>query len=804
MSMSRRRTLQITGPARALALAALGCSASGAHDAIELRYTEYGIAHVRASNYQDLGFGQGYAQARDNACDIEHGMLAFEGRLSRYFGPDAAGSSLTGTGTKSLASDLYYQGIADSGVVEALVARPPPLGPRDEVRQLVRGYVEGFNALLAEQPSLGCRDAEWLRPMAELDVYRRAYAMSTYLGRAVFLEQIIAAAPPVATPAALSESRAREALLASPSPRSRPGSNAIAIGGALTDTGGGINVANPHLAWNGDLRWSQAQLTLPGELDVSGAAVLGLPLIVMGHTATAAWSITTAEASRRFTLFELQLSDDSPTTYLVDGLPERMQRQDVSVQVRRDDGTLETITHEQWSTRYGPVVSGDTGALAWVASSPGLPGHAYAVGDANATNMRMLNTLLALDHSGSVGDVERALRDNQGAPWWTVVAADAAGQALFSQIHVVPNVPDAHAERCGTEATRDSFPFTGVVILDGSRGDCAWLTDPDAIEPGIFGPGQADDPHLPLLVTRGYVANSNGSYWQPNAEQRISGLARIVGDEATERSLRTRDTFTEIEDQLAQGPFDRQAMQELVFSHRSYAAELVLDDTLALCSTLPDGAAESSDGLDVDVREACDVLARWDRRMNADSRGALLFDRYWRTANALAAEAEVSLFSTPFDAGDPLATPRTLDSAGPIPARALADAVLGLSDAGIALAAELGAHQYAVRGGVKMPLGGGTDVLGVFDVLDSDWSPEHGYSAPFANGSGYLHVVQFDGTPCPDAVSLVTYSQSVESSSPHHGDQTALYSQKRWVSDRFCEADILASPELELIRLERD
>ena len=64
-----------------------------------------------------------------------------------------------------------------------------------------------------------------------------------------------------------------------------------------------------------------------------------------------------------------------------------------------------------------------------------------------------------------------------------------------------------------------------------------------------------------------------------------------------------------------------------------------------------------------------------------------------------------------------------------------------------------------------------------------------------------MHVVSFDGTPCPDAVTLLTYSQSEDPTSPHHADQTRLYSEKRWVTERFCREDILASPQLERLVL---
>jgi hypothetical protein len=42
---------------------------------------------------------------------------------------------------------------------------------------------------------------------------------------------------------------------------------------------------------------------------------------------------------------------------------------------------------------------------------------------------------------------------------------------------------------------------------------------------------------------------------------------------------------------------------------------------------------------------------------------------------------------------------------------------------------------------------------------------------------------------------------AVDPTSPHHHDQTELFSQKRWVTERFCERDILASPTLETVKV---
>jgi acyl-homoserine-lactone acylase len=766
-----------------------------------IRYTEYGIPHVLAGDYDAVGYGQGYAQARDNLCKIERGMQTFGGMLSRYFGPDAPGTEFIGTDTTSLASDFYFRSLADSGVIERLVEEPAPLGPRPEVRTMVKGFVDGFNAYLAEGHPVECSGAEWVRPMEEIDVYRRVYAVELRMGQAFFAASIIAAVPPGAGAEAKRHRRGQQDALAFvqhlTDSSTLPGSNAIALGSDATVSGGGINVANPHLSWDDDMRWWQTQLTIPGQLDVAGAALIGVPLIVMGHTASVSWSITTAEKSWRVALFELTLADDSPTTYLVDGVPEAMERRDVEIEVRRPDGTLETALNTQYWTRYGPVIS-DFG---WTARDGETPGHAYAVTDANANSMRMLNTLFAFNHAKSTADILSAIRETQGVPWWSVLAADAEGQTLFSQVQVLPNLSDEQAARCNTELGQFLFAERGLALLDGSRADCALGSDADALVPGIFGPGTLERPRLPLAVGSRYFENSNDTHWMPSADVTIDGMPRIVGREQSERTLRTRGLITELEQQVARGGYTRQATADLVFSNRSHAADLAVDATVELCRTLPEGVAVASDGASIDVTHACEVLAGWDHRMDTGSSGALLFTRYWSRAFDAAKAEEVSLWTEPFDLKNPLNTPSTLDVQAPLIARALADAVQELSGSGMPLDATLGDYQYIERDGQRFALSGGGDPLGVVNVMEGPFGPDGFAEAHY--GSGYLHVVAFDGSACPDAVTLLTYSQSEEPSSPHHADQTELYSRKEWVTERFCQAAILASPELEIVPFER-
>lgn len=54
---------------------------------------------------------------------------------------------------------------------------------------------------------------------------------------------------------------------------------------------------------------------------------------------------------------------------------------------------------------------------------------------------------------------------------------------------------------------------------------------------------------------------------------------------------------------------------------------------------------------------------------------------------------------------------------------------------------------------------------------------------------------------CPVARTLLTYAQSSDPTSPHHADQTRLFSGERWVTSRLCEKAILASPKLKVVRV---
>jgi len=545
-------------------------------------------------------------------------------------------------------------------------------------------------------------------------------------------------------------------------PLKASGSNAVAVGRTGTaDHKHGLLLGNPHFPWLGTERFYQAHLTIPGKVDVQGAALFGVPLVLIGHTRTMAWSHTVSTAYR-FTPYQLTLVPGSPTSYIFDGKPEQMTSRTVTVQVRQPDGTLKPQSRTLWSTRFGPMMDSLAGIpLPWT------PSVAFAMRDANADNFRVFNHFFDVDRASSARQVLGILNKYEGIPWVNTIVADRAGNALYADIGAIPHVTDQQAADCNTALGQITNQLAGLPVLDGSRSACEWGSDPDAVEPGLLGPKE-----LPHLFRPDYVTNSNDSYWLSNPHHPLTGFPRIVGDEATPRSLRTRIGLIMTQDIVDHGGFTRQKMQNMVFSDRQYAGELTRDQLVAMCNEMGLG-------------EPCAVLAHWDLHENTGSRGALLFRRFWERAS----QAEPSPWAHPFDAKDPVHTPNTLDTSNPQVRQALSDAVADLNAADIPLDAPLGQFQFQLAGGKRIPIHGGPGTDGDFNAINVHWVPGKGVG-PIEHGSSYVQVVTWGKSRCPNARTILTYSQSVSPRSPFRADQTRMFSRKKWVSDRFCAAAV--------------
>jgi acyl-homoserine-lactone acylase len=757
----------------------------------EIRWTTGGVPHILADNWGSLGFGYGDAFAQDNLCTMAQDYVTVSAQRSLYFGPSGSyAQRANGVNVTNLDSDFFYQQILNSGLIGSLTR---DLDPR--LVQLNDGYVAGYNHYLASVggaagvPDPTCRGKAWVQPITTTESLMRFYQLMLESSQGLAIDSIASAAPPApgstASPAALRDPGQAAAMLTAGlrGELAAQGSNAVAIGSSGTRNGYGMLLGNPHFPWIGTERFYQAQLTIPGQLNVTGASLYGVPLILIGHTATVAWSHTVSTAYR-FTLYQLNLVPGHPTSYYENKRPVAMTPSTVTV--AGPGGT--SITRTLWSTRYGPVLNSLAGLpLPWTSTT------AYAMRDANADNLsRALNTWFGFDRAKTTGDILTTLKKYQGIPWVNTIAVDKQGQALYADIGSVPGVPDSLAHACDTGIGQFTFAEAGLPILDGSRTACDWKTGPGAAAPGLLGPSQE-----PYLLRSDYVTNSNDSYWLANPHQPLTGFARIIGATGTARTLRTRIGLTEVQARIngtdGEGPpgFTVPLLQQLDLNDLDYAAELTLPALVRLCRSMH-GVAPTSSGKTVRLGDACNALAGWDMRWEPSQRGAELFGAFWSVAST------GQPFAHPFNPADPVNTPYGLNTASRAVRVALGDAVQSLDKRHIPLDATLGSVQYVSADGSRIQIPGGPgDPDGIFNAIYVDSTPGDSLTAPDM-GSSFIQIVSWNSGSCPVGETILTYSESSDASSPHYADQTVLFSRGQLLPDRFCQQQIMSDPHLKV------
>jgi len=788
--------------------------------------TAYGVPHITARNFGSLGYGYGFALASDDLCTMAQTYVTVEGQRSRYFGPDAPVAGIAGGQSSNLESDIYWRSVIGSRLIPGLLAvRTGPGAILPQVRQLMAGYAAGYNRYLASVggstgvPDPTCRGKAWVKPITTLDAYLLVYQIVDLQGPAASPWEVADAQPPAAVspgpvasgalsssaPAALSALAASVVRTApgtgglpTVSQLSRlgqqaaasPGSNAIAIGSAgARDHQHGLLLGNPHLPWQGALRLYQVQFTIPGAVNVEGATLLGIPLVVIGFTNSMAWSETTTR-SWTATPYQLTLVPGHPTEYVYNGRPVAMTSHTVTVPTLTASGAIAAVRHTVWSTRYGPVIAGYAGPpFPWTTAT------AFALADANAGNLRILNHFLATDQAQSAAAELSVLKKYQGLPWVNTTVTDATGHALYADVLTVPHVTNAQAARCDTALGQVAFAQSDLPILDGSRPSCAWGSDPDSAVPGIFGGNEE-----PVLMRRDFVENSNDSYWLANPRHPLSGYPQIFGDTGArwgaqpidqEYDLRTRSALTMVlgridgTDGLGPAGFTFAGLKNLMYSDVQYGATLVKPALVAMCRSFPGGLAPTSSGGTIAVGDSCGVLAAWNDRENPGSRGAVLFADFWSEALNL----PDGPWSHPFQVSDPVHTPYGLDTASPGVQQAFGDALSQMTAEGQPYDVALGQVQYVTLNGRSIPLPGGpadpNGELNAIYVASPGAVPDL--------GSTYIQVVTWaSGDPCPEAATVLTYSESDNPASPHYADQTKLFSRRQWATAYFCPAQVAA------------
>ncbi len=787
-----------------------------------IRRTTDGVPHISGATIADVAFGQGWVNGEDHGCTLSDQVIKVLGQRAATLGPGADGENVE--------SDFAWRAID----IATIAAADFENVASDEIVAQFEAYTAGWNDQLADvggdRNNGWCAGAEWVRPLEPVEIYTYARSVALLASSARLVDYLGSAQPPAAEPVGIRRansstidlSRFEQAVdglgLNDPSGL---GSNGWAIGrDRVEGAQGGLLLANPHFPWEGELRFAEVQLTVPGQFDIYGANLLGLPGIGIGFTDGVAWTHTVS-AGKRLTAYNLTLDPTSPTSYLVDDEPVPMTPTQTTIDILRADGTVDTETRTLWRSEYGPII--DFPGVGWTDTN------VLTFRDANIDNNEFIEQYARMPAVKSIDDLSAINAQYQGVPLFNTVATDSEGNVWYADTAATPNL-SAEAEQLYI-AKLFSDPVTqiayeqGVVLLDGSDSRYRWEEQPGARDPGLVPFAE-----LPQVERTDYVFNSNDSFWVPSAEFTLTGPYSIMnGEQGTALTMRTRQNAAVLGDANStglagpDGLFNADEVRTAAFENSARTAVLLRQSAVAACGAFPlvelpdllaDDGTVSLSATTVDLTAACGVLAAWDGVYDLDRSGPMI----WRETMGRFDDADFEqagpLFDDSFDPANPTTTP-SVPAADPRPMlQAMGRAVQTITEAGFALDTTLGAAQFSERSETRIPIHGGSDRDGVTNVVTWSGSATSGEPAPERGepvaagsslrgegyrvnaGTSFVMTVDYTGAE-PAAWALLVYGQTGDRTSPLFDVQTEAFSNKVWRQVAFTDAQIEADPELD-------
>ena len=510
-------------------------------------------------------------------------------------------------------------------------------------------------------------------------------------------------------------------------PGPSPGSNTWAIGPSRSASGKAMLLINPHLQWGDFYTYMEVHLTAPG-YDLYGAPQIGFPVPVIGFNPRAGWG-RTVNTIDTVDFYRLTPKDGG---YVFDGRVKAFERSTDSFRIRQPDGSLQEERLERLRSVHGPVVYNRDGLL-------------VAMRVAGLDRPRMLEQWFRMGGARNLEEFKDALRLG-AVPMWNANYADAGGHILLVFDGLVPR-----------RGMGDAAYWNKVVPGDTSKtlwtGYHTFDELPKSLDPPSGFNQNCNEP--PWLSTLPPLDSSKYPPWMAPP----LSLASF----RTKRSLRmlSEDKSITYDDLLA-----------YKHSTRVELADAVLPDLLR--------AAGGT--------EAARVLAAWDRKTDADSRGAVLFllwaKRHFESTGFLGPRLRV-----PFHPEDPLNSAYGLADPAAA-ARDLAEAAAECRRTWGSLDIPYGDVYRFARGTLELPGNGGDGQYGIFRTMR--FGRQRGNRFLPSHGDTFVCAVEF-GAPQRAGCAL-GYGNATQPGSKHIEDQLHLMTEKKlhpvWRTRREVEAHL--------------
>ncbi len=491
------------------------------------------------------------------------------------------------------------------------------------------------------------------------------------------------------------------------------GSNAWAIARSRSASGNAMLLANPHLPWSDLFLFYEAQLVGPG-IDVYGTTLVGIPTLAIAFNDYLGWTHT-VNTFDGADLYELTLTEDG---YGWDGGVQPFETEEYTLRVKGPDSVLREEPLQVKRSVHGPVVF-ENGGSALALRMVGLdrPG--------------LLEQWWEMAQAANLGEFEAALKRMQLA-MFTVMYADRDGHIM----HLFG----------GLTPVRPAGPWDWRLVAPGDTSATLWTeTHPYEDLPRVLDPESgwlqnANDPPWTTTFPRALDPEDYPDYMAPRFMHfRAQRSARMLSEDES-------ITFDEL----------------VAYKHstRVELADRILDDVIA--ATREHGGALA--------RQAADVLERWDRKTDAESRGAVLFIAF---LEGLMGRFGARAFAVAWSPESPLETPDGLADPAAA-AAALEAAAVRVDSAYGALDVPYGDVHRLRGGGLDLPGNGGRDNLGIFRA--AWYQPTEDAHFQAFGGDSYVAAIEFSDPV--KAMAVLGYGNASQPSSPHLMDQLELVARK--------------------------
>jgi acyl-homoserine-lactone acylase len=514
------------------------------------------------------------------------------------------------------------------------------------------------------------------------------------------------------------------------------GSNAMAVAGKRSASGNAMLVQNPHLPWEGWYTFFENELTLKGN-PMYGVQILGFPGICIGFNRYLGWTHTDNNVNNTDS-FELTVKAGG---YILDGKKLNFKTRDDTIWVKQGDGKLLAKPIKCYTSVHGAIVKiGRNKAL--------------AIRAAGEDGQNGLLEMWKMANSINFSQFEGALKMMQ-IPYYNVIYADNSGSIFYLYNGLIPKRPYGVYEDWSQS-------------IDGSLSKNIWKE---------YLP--YDD--LPKLKNpaSGWLQNTNDPPWTvtlPREIDRNNYPVYLAPDEMTLRS---------------------QQSANMLMAHSKITFAQLVDDKLSTHVLLADRVLDTLlMGIDSHsspiLQKAKQVLLKWDRKAENDSKGMLLF-YVWAINFSPLNEYN---YKVRWDRNKPNTTPYGLrDQKHAL--QLLEQAAQYVNDKFGSLATTWGTYCRLQRNGIDLPANGAAGAFGVFRVADFEPSPNK--TAAVAAGDSWVGVIEFGKQV--KAKIILGYGNSSAARSVHNGDQLKLFSDKKLRDAWFYPKDLKGHIEFTEIKV---